>query len=164
MFCSSCGKEIPQVSRFCMFCGVNFHEQMVFTDKQPYFIKHTYLDLIGPIQKNTYNEDMYGFKFGFSLSDNEDKPTRADGKAILKIRDAMHLNENCDPFRFEFEFNKHDFNMPIKGNIFLCVFQRIELIIPDNRFVGGMNIGLADITLALSNGLQLKKDHIWSNI
>lgn len=126
---------------------------IVPTDKPPVFIKHAYLNIVGPIQDKA-GKDKYGLKFGFSLSDSEDKPTRADGRAELEVESVSALFGG--KWKFQFEFKKADFEQKTvtgffgdKSEILLCVFQRIEPIFSKGTY-------WANLTITLSDGRQLR--------
>ena len=63
MFCSSCGKAIPEVSIFCMFCGSNIAAPQqktaplakIFSNKIPNIIDTLGFYFVGPILKKEGN-------------------------------------------------------------------------------------------------------------
>jgi len=122
--------------------------RIVPTDNPPLFIKHAYLNLVGPI-KDRRGKDKYGLKFAFSLSDNEDKPTRADGRAEVVVESWSALFGAKQ--KFQFEFNKADFEQKTvtgffgdRREILLCMFQRIEPIFSEGTYGANLSITTSD--------------------
>ena len=133
--------------------------RIVPTDKPPVFIKRAYLNFVGPIQDKA-GKDKYGLKFGFSLSDNEDKPTRADGRAELIVYPHGVPWGDWKKQLFQFQFTKNDFEQKTvtgffgdKSEIFLFVFARIEPIFSAGEYG-------SEVTLITSDGQKLSLKHI----
>lgn len=98
-FCLNCpsrGKKVPDESVFCLHCGARLSNavlsQMVTArDTPPIAIENLFLELCGPtdVKKKgtifTKTDLGRGFKFGFSLTDSNNRPTVSDGQLFAAL-------------------------------------------------------------------------------
>lgn len=94
MFCQHCGKQIPEDSRFCMYCNGSVFGAISsgFSDSQPEYISTLVcmydgkiLDKFKPFSGGWHN--FSGFSLIFTLSDRDNLPTRSDGTANIEFVD-----------------------------------------------------------------------------
>jgi len=92
MFCSACGKPIPEESKFCMYCGapiLGHADGSNLRATPPVALVIQGLWLIGPteIKKGFLDTKVgRGFKWAISLLDSDNQETISDGKLIAVLR------------------------------------------------------------------------------
>ena len=88
MLCSSCGKQIPKESRFCLHCGaaIKGKEESPNVNNPPAYIKMVYRWLIGQTVKKGFLGIGYReFQLSVVLADEQGQPMPADGVMRIKI-------------------------------------------------------------------------------
>jgi len=137
MFCSSCGKAIPEVSIFCMFCGSNIAAPQqktaplakIFSNKIPNIIDTLGFYFVGPILKKEGNKISRNCILTVSLLDNENNQTAFPGYLELKHEIRQHAAE-YDPFtnlgstklssgKIKKEIKESDFIKTQSGNLLI---------------------------------------------
>jgi len=95
MYCLKCGKEIPQQSVFCMFCGTDQRAPQIktFNQNPPLYIDNVDFWLTGPREvreRGFFKVDLIGRRIGFSfcLKDNENNYTTSNGQVYIAVADG----------------------------------------------------------------------------
>ncbi len=95
MYCLKCGKEIPQQSVFCMFCGADQRTSQTnsFNQNPPLYIDEVRFWLTGPREvreRGFFKTDLVGRRIGFSfcLKDNENNYTTSNGLVYIAVADG----------------------------------------------------------------------------
>lgn len=97
MFCKSCGKSIPDDSKFCLHCGDKIkvdQAREILHEAIPVAIQSTYFWTDGPRNIDTGSVFTYierGFGFAFSLIDSDGRLTICDGKLVLCFHLGVHV-------------------------------------------------------------------------
>lgn len=92
MFCPSCGRSIPDGSKFCLYCGARIPEsndQLTMRETPPVSLEIHGLWEVGPfeVKKGLLSTKIgRGIKFAFSLLDSEGKQTASDGEVIALLK------------------------------------------------------------------------------
>jgi len=96
MYCSSCGKQIPDESTFCMHCGKRISKHRRVSENPPIAIEKIYLTKEGPTDvksKGGFFSNAVigrGFSVSVSLIDSSNKSTISDGELIIGLIVALH--------------------------------------------------------------------------
>jgi zinc-ribbon domain len=87
MYCPSCGKSIPDESKFCLHCGkpTASSPKLLFSDLPPKHMAKVGWARGVPTVKNPFGTVSTGLRFWFQLLDNSLKPTRSSGNVIIQI-------------------------------------------------------------------------------
>ncbi len=119
MFCPSCGKSIPEESKYCLHCGkpistteASQAEQSSYSDNPPAYFK----DVGYKLGNITDSQGRCGVTVWFILLDKSLKPTRARGKLKIRLHDPYY-GFGKDLFRTTLELTPESFNRP--GSQFL---------------------------------------------
>ena len=88
MFCPSCGKQIPEDSRFCLYCGTSTSSPprttVSFSEDPPQYITSVGWVTDVPTEKKL-GKILHGFRYWFVLLDGNNKPTIANGNILVRL-------------------------------------------------------------------------------
>jgi len=153
MYCSSCGKSIPDESKFCLHCGAPVTADkptslVTPSDRPPQYIKGIGAALNDITDKN----GNHGLQVWFELIDGDGKLTRADGKVQVVIRYNYSDTGGVSSFRKELQVRKEDFVRGDKDPKFYgYIFRHPQPIIPGRTY--GWEI---DVTFETTDGKKIQ--------
>jgi|GEM_PF-6527054 len=153
MYCSSCGKSIPDESKFCLHCGASINADkptslVTPSDRPPQYIK----GIGAALNDITDKHGKHGLQVWFELIDSDGKLTRADGKVQIYIQ-YSHLDMGYrDFFREELQVRKEDF---VRGDndpkFYGYIFRHPQPIIPSRTYRWEI-----DITFRTGDGKKIQ--------
>jgi hypothetical protein len=98
LFCPSCGKPIPDESKFCLHCGTRVQENsagLATRNTPPIALEIQLLRLAGATEINKGKPLIgRGFEFNFSLFDSDMQFTTSDGELIAALLGANYPNDS----------------------------------------------------------------------
>ncbi len=88
MYCSSCGTQNPDNSKFCSNCGAPLSSPskttVSYSEDPPQYMTEVGWITDVPTEKRS-GKIFHGFRFWFVLLDNSRKPTLAKGKILVRL-------------------------------------------------------------------------------